>query len=73
MRKLIHVPYNISSMLSHFLRRKCNKGYVQVTGSCVNYGAGYGMEVPCTYRLAIWTSGIHQLEELVQFLADASS
>ena len=33
------------SMLSHFLRRKCNKGFVQVTGSCVNGGADYGMEV----------------------------
>ena len=30
-----HVPYNISSMLSHFLRRECNKGFVQVTGDCV--------------------------------------
>ena len=43
-----HVPYNISSMLSHFLRRECNKSFVQVTGNCVNRGAGYGMEVPCT-------------------------
>ena len=33
-----HVPYNISSMLSHFLRRECNKGFVQVTGNCVNRG-----------------------------------
>ena len=46
-----HVPYNISSMLSHFLRRECNKSFVQVTGNCVNHGAGYGMEVPCTYIL----------------------
>ncbi len=46
-----HVPYNISSILSHFLRRECNEGFVQVTGNCINRGAGYGMEVPCTYRL----------------------
>ena len=39
-----HVPYNISSMLSH-------KSFVQVTSNCVNRGAGYGMEVPCTYIL----------------------
>ena len=45
------VPYNISSMLSHFLRRECNKSFVQVTGNCVNRRAGYGMEVPCTYIL----------------------
>ena len=29
----------------------CNKGTVEVTGAVVNRGAGYGMEVPCKYRL----------------------
>ena len=46
-----HVPYNIASVISQFLRRDCNKGFVQVTGNKVNRGAGYGLEVPCTYRL----------------------
>ena len=46
-----HVPYNISSLLSNFLKRDCNKGFVEVTGSHVNHGAGYGLEVPCIYRL----------------------
>ena len=46
-----HVPYNISSMLSHFLRREYNKSFVQVTGNCVNRRAVYGMEVPCTHIL----------------------
>ena len=46
-----HVPYNISSLLSNFLKRECNKGFVKVTGSRVNRGAGYGVEIPCTYKL----------------------
>ena len=59
-----HVPYNISSMLSHFL------SFVQVTGNCVNRGAGYGMEVPCT--LLYGPQGyVRRIQELVQSLADA--
>ena len=50
-----HMPYNIASVISQFLRRGCNKGFVQVTGNKVNREAGYGLEVPCTapctYRL----------------------
>lgn len=54
-----HVPYNISSGLSMFLRQDCNKGFAEVTGNCVNRGAGYGMEVPCIYRLYIWANHLH--------------
>ena len=61
-----HVPYNICSLLSNFLRRDCNKGLVDVTGSCVNRGAGYGMEVPCIYRLYGPEEYIKKLQELVQ-------
>lgn len=46
-----HVPYNISSLLSNFLKRECNKGFVEVTGSHVNRRAGYGVKVLCIYRL----------------------
>ena len=35
---------------AHFLKRDC-KGFVEVTGSEVNRGAGYGLEIPCIYRL----------------------
>ena len=40
-----HVPYNIAPVISHFLKR------VEVTGSEVNRGAGYGLEILCIYRL----------------------
>lgn len=65
-----HVPYNISSALSMFLQRDCNKGFVEVTGNCVNRGAGYGMEVPCIYRLYGPTIYIQRLQQIVQSLQE---
>ena len=38
-----HVPFNIASVLSQFLRRDCNQGFVEVTGEKINRGAGYGL------------------------------
>ena len=61
-----HVPYNISSALSMFLRRECNKGFVEVTGDCVNRDAGYGMEVPYIYRLYGPTSYVQRLQQIIQ-------
>ena len=36
----------ITSVLIYqcFLQRDCNKGFAEVTGSCVHQGAGYGIE-----------------------------
>lgn len=33
------------------LRRDFNKAFTEVTRQKVNRGAGYGLEIPCTYRL----------------------
>ena len=46
-----HVPHNLAPRLSAFLRRDVNKVFAQVTGDKINKGAGYGLEVPCVYRL----------------------
>ena len=46
-----HIPYNIASVILHFLSRDCNKGFVEVTGIEVNRGAGYGLEISCLYHL----------------------
>ena len=46
-----HVPYNLAPLLSQFLRRDFNKGTCEVTGDKLNRGAGYGLEIPCVYRL----------------------
>ena len=65
-----HVPYNIASVISQFLRRDCNKGFVQVTGNKVNRGAGYGLEVPCTYRLYAPRPFIERITQIVQSLQE---
>ena len=41
----------LSILISQFLRRDCNKGFAEVTGPRVNRGAGYGLEIPCVYKL----------------------
>ena len=45
-----HLPYNLSPIVSAFLKREVNKGLVEVTGEKVNRGAGYGLEIPRTYH-----------------------
>ena len=40
-----HVPYNLATMFSQFLKWNFNKATVEVTGERVNHGAGYGLEV----------------------------
>ena len=46
-----HVPYNLAPYLSRFLARDVNKAFAEVTGEKVNRRAGYGLEIPCVYRL----------------------
>ena len=46
-----HVPYNLAPSFSHFLKRDMNKAFAEVTGSKVNRGAGYGLEIPCKYKI----------------------
>ena len=44
-----HIPLRMALFVSKFLKRLTNKGKVVVTGKRVNRGAGYGLEIPCTY------------------------
>ena len=39
------------NLIAQFLQRDCNKGFAEVTGPRVNRGAGYGLEIPCVYKL----------------------
>ena len=64
-----HVPRNLSSRLRHFLKRDVNKTFEEVTGQKVNRGAGYGLEVSCTYRLYGPPAYINRMKELVESLA----
>ena len=44
-----HVPFNLASSISLFLKRDVNKAFAKVVGEKVNRGAGYGFEIPCEY------------------------
>lgn len=66
-----HVPHNLSTLFSHFLRRDVNKAFAEVTGGKVNRGGGYGLEVPCVYRLYGPKVYIAKMEELVSSLKTA--
>ena len=54
---------------SIFLRRDVNNAFAEVTGQKVNRGAGYGLEIPCTYRLYGPLAYITKMKELVESLA----
>ena len=66
-----HVPFNLASQLYFFLQRDVNKGFAEVTGEKVNRGGGYGLEVPCVYRLYGPKVYINRMKELVASLATA--
>lgn len=66
-----HIPYNLAPKVSAFLRREVNKGFAEVTGEKVNRGAGYGLEVPCTYRLYGPKIYVDKMKEFVDCLRSA--
>ena len=61
-----YVPFNLSHLISAFLRRNTNIGFAKVVGGKVNRGAGYGLEIPCVYSLYGPQPYIEKLKELVQ-------
>ncbi len=44
-----HLPFNLAPIVSSFLTRSFNSGMTEVSGSKVNRGGGYGLEIPCKY------------------------
>lgn len=51
--------------LAGFLRRDVNKAFAEVTGQKVNRGAGYGLEIPYTYRLYGPPAYVNRMQEIV--------
>ena len=47
-----HIPFNLSPILLFHscLKRDVNKAFARVTGSKINQGAGYGLEIPRVYK-----------------------
>ena len=60
-----HVPFNLSPIISLFLRRDVNKAFARVTGGKVNRGAGYGLEILCVYGPKPY---IDKLQEVIDSL-----
>ena len=58
-----HIPYNLVPKVSAFLKRDVNKGFAEITG--MNRGAGYGLEVPCVYRLYRPKVYVNKLKEFI--------
>ena len=67
-----HAPYNLAPILSSFLARDFNKGSVETTGVRINRRAGYGLEVPCIYRLYGTKTYIKALKMAVSKLKEKS-
>ncbi len=65
-----HVPYNIAPTVSAFLNRSTNQGFAVVTGMKVNRGAGYGLEIPCTYRFCGTKAYVNKMQEIIDIEID---
>ena len=62
-----HISYNLAPKVSAFLRRDDNKGFAEITG--MNGGAGYGLEVPCVYRLYGSKVYVNKLKEFIDVVS----
>lgn len=60
-----HVPFSLAPTVSRFLQRECNSASARVEGPPVNRGGGFGMEVPCVYRLCGPKPYIDRVKELL--------
>ena len=65
-----HIPYNHAPQFSQFLLRDV-KAFAEATGQKVNRGAGYGLEVPCLYRLYGPKAYIDKIKDLIDSLRSA--
>ncbi len=63
-----HVPFNLSTIISLFLRRYINKAFARVIGGKVNRGAGYGLEIPCVYQFYGPKLFIDKVREVIESL-----
>ena len=59
-----HVPFNLSTIISLFLRKDVNKAFARVTGGRAYRGAGYGLEISCVYQFCGPKSYIDKLQEV---------
>ena len=46
-----HILRNLAPHFTFFLVRDFNKGLCEIVGERVNRGGGYGLEIPCIFKL----------------------
>ena len=64
-RTVDHVSKNLALQFSFFLAQDFNKGFCEVAGVRVNHGGGYGVEIPCVFKLYGPKQFIERLERLI--------
>lgn len=67
-----HIPYNLAPTVSAFLTRPTNTAVAEITGSRVNRGGGYGLEVPCDYKFYAPKSYLSKLASICLKLKEDS-
>ena len=55
----------LEAVISLFLKRDVNKAFARVTGSKINRGAGYGLEIPYVYEFYGPRPYIDKLREVI--------
>ena len=60
-----HVPRNLAPHFTFFLIRDFNKGLCEIVGERVNRGGGYGLEIPCIFKLYGPGLFVRRLESLI--------
>ena len=61
-----HVPGRISNIVFFFLGYDENIVSCEITGQCINRGAGLGIEVPCVYKFRGRGTHITRLQEFLE-------
>ena len=65
-RRLGHVPRNLSQIMALFLRLPGSSILYKVTGKRVNRGAGYGLEIPVSYKFVGAEKAVDWAEEKIK-------
>ena len=63
-----HVPFNLSSIISLFLRRDVNKAFARVTGGKVNRGVDMGLKYSVFTNFMDQSPYIDKLREVIDSL-----
>ena len=72
-RTACHILKNLAPHFSFFLARDFSKGLCEVAGVHMNHGGGYGLEIPCVFKLYGPKQFVECLERLIDQLSNNTS